>query len=493
MITGTFVTRVKRLIKVGPIFLFAILFTDIAGQSSVSIPAFPGAAGHGANTPGGRGGRVIRVSNLNDSGEGSFRAALQEKPAYPNEPRIIIFDVCGTIEAEYGSTINVIYPFVTIAGQTAPGDGITLKGAELSVGTHDVIIRGMRFRPGNEGYPRNCNGPDGIKVSNYLGLGDIYNVIIDHCSVSFGLDENVSTWQNTNTDGQISNVTFQWNIISEGLEECSSMGMLIGDRCKNISIHSNLFAHNSLRNPLIQSDTRTEFINNVIYNWKDGSTSVMNSNRVDVPSFADIIGNYYILGPDYKHHEKPDPAWMSFWEIDVGTVGRPLHPGSRVFIKGNRGPNRPDDSFNEWSLVKGDRTHFKAGDRVAATTTYPVIIETAENAFQNVLNFAGATVPRRDATDVRVIESVNNLSGSILREFNDIGGYPVYLSNCEPPLDSDGDGIPDWFEDAYALNRYVPDGNSTELSDSFTGVEGYTNIEVYLNYLIDRAKIVIPQ
>ena len=460
------------------------------------MPAFPGAEGYGSTTPGGRGGRIIRVTNLNDSGAGSLRAALDELPAYPGEPRIIIFDVCGTINGKYSSTLNIKYPFCTIAGQTAPGDGICLKGAEISVGTHDVVIRGLRVRPGDEGKPtgNNYDGPDGIKISNYLGLGDIYNVIIDHCSVSWATDENGSVWENTNKNGKIFDVTFQWNVISEALHcagihiengtvQCHSMGLLIGDRVQNVSVHHNLLAHNSSRNALIQSGTKTEFINNVIYNWKDGSTSVSNSNGISLPSLADLIGNYYMTGPNYKHHTNPNPSMNSYWEINIGGT---LNADSRIFIAGNIGPNRSDNTKSEWSLVKGDSERFKSNVRVAANTSTPVVNESAGSAFKKVLKNAGATAPQRDATDARVVSTVKDLTGMVPDRMSGIGGYPAYTSSCVAPTDTDGDGMPDYFEDVNGLNKQVRDGNLTELSLKFTGREGYTNMEVYLNNLMDK-------
>lgn len=171
------------------------------------------------------------------------------------------------------------------------------------------------------------------------------------------------------------------------------------------------------------------------------------------------------------------------WEINIGST---LHADSRIFIAGNIGPNRSDNSKGEWPLAKGDSVKFKSNVRVAANTSIPVVAESADNAFKKVLKNAGATAPQRDAPDARVVSTVNDRTGMVPDRISDVGGYPVYTSSCVVPTDTDYDGMPDYFEDANGLNKQVRDGNSTELSLKFTGREGYTNMEVYLNNLMDK-------
>lgn len=473
------------------VLVFAVYANQIFSQP---LPAFPGATGFGAKALGGRGGRIIKVTNLKDIGTGSLRWAIDQAPLFANEPRIIIFDVCGVIDGKFTDRIYIKYPYCTIAGQTAPGDGIVLKGSPLVVSNHDVIIRGLRCRPGdNNGFipseeTTDYDGPDGLTISTQLGLGDIYNVILDHCSISWGVDENTSAFQKDYTKGRIRDITYQWNIISEALDctgmhkekgvvQCHSCGFL--STADNSSIHHNLFAHNASRNAIINDGRVTEFLNNTIYNWKHEATQFGDN--------VDLINNFYKKGADYKHHVSPDATKKSYWELESSASSK-----SSVYVKGNIGPNRRDDSMNEWKLVynnnnqlSGEISGVKSNTRVVTNVPIPVTIEPTMQAHENVLKYAGAIAPKRDVTDVRVVQGVIDSTGRILNHISDIGSYPVYTSGYFPDIDTDIDGIPDWFEDENGLNKLVKDGNGTDLSVKFTGREGYTNVEVYINHLID--------
>ena len=271
---------VIRLSRIKFVILSAIFLMAISWRTAVGVPAFPGAQGFGAETPGGRGGDVVVVDTLEDRVDGSLvgslRAAINADRLIDLEtltymPRTIVFAVSGTIKLESGLEIN--QPFLTIAGQTAPGDGITLKtvppykGPALSVASHDIVIRFLRIRlgaAGDDGSDLGCCGDSigvhSIEVPDYSVDGLVHDVIIDHCSFSWSTDENASSWYGA------SNITYQWNIISEGLADFTDIngdtvrgkGMLIGQGpdpgySKDISIHHNLFAHNVQRNPLCQS------------------------------------------------------------------------------------------------------------------------------------------------------------------------------------------------------------------------------------------------
>ena len=233
-------------------FVFSCLF------SFSQIPAFPEAEGFGTSTRGGRGGKVLKVVNLNNDGPGSFREALETQG-----PRIITFAVGGIINLE--SKLFVDDPWVTVAGQTALGDGICVRGEGIRVRTHDVVIRHIRFRPGDVdfGLSNQWNDVDAVSIS---GGDTIFNVVIDHCSLSWAVDENINMW------GEVHDITVQNCIISEALlhskhpKGAHSMGMLIGSKATNISVHHNLFAHNNDRNPHINGVSRVDFRNNVIYN-----------------------------------------------------------------------------------------------------------------------------------------------------------------------------------------------------------------------------------
>ena len=260
--------RMKRFL-----FLAIVLFLSLLFSASLvhAVPAFPGAEGFGANAVGGRGGRVIEVTNLNDSGSGSLRAALET-----SGPRIVVFRVAGNIVLT--SAIDIRDPYVTIAGQTAPGDGITLRNvpsnlkSPLIVRTHDVVVRYIRSRPGKPG--PGTGGSDNlgaIKIFNDQP-NQSYNVIVDHCSLSWGTDEMLSTFYKTY------DVSLQWNIVSEGLDcetdsfKCRSYGILVGESGgHSVSVHHNLVAHVVQRAPRMRIDGVVDVVNNVVYNWNQGA------------------------------------------------------------------------------------------------------------------------------------------------------------------------------------------------------------------------------
>lgn len=414
--------------------------------------AFPGAEGFGALSVGGRGGRVIKVTNLNDSGPGSFRAALRE-----SGPRIIVFQISGTIQATH--TLAVTNPFVTIAGQTAPGPGITLQGASLSIKTHDVIVRGLRVRVGDQ-LAVDQGAPDGIRVEATPD-SPVYNIIIDHCSISWAIDENLSTYQ------QVRNITFQWNIISEGLkaslhpEGSHSMGLLIYEHAKRISIHHNLFAHNDRRNPRLGADTEVEVINNVVYNWGEAATHIADDNEVNLPSFANLIGNFYKPGLD--------TATANGIEVKAN-----MPPGTRIYVRGNIDLLRTDDVQDDWAAVAGDAAY-----RSAAPALAPSGIRThdAFAAYELVLQYAGATYLNRDAIDERIVRSVQSGGGHQINSQQEVGGW-VAIPSVTAPRDTDEDGMPDLWEVAQGLNpNDATDG-------AWVAPSRYTYIEEYINSLL---------
>ena len=404
------------------------------------LRAFPGAEGFGAFTPGGRGGQVIHVTNLNGSGPGSLREAVET-----SGPRIVIFDVGGTIVLT--SNIVITEPFLTLAGQTAPGGGIMIRNAGIRIETHNVIIRGMRVRVGDEG----GGEYDGIQIVNHT-VGAAHDIIVDHCSVSWGIDENLDIFNGA------ANITFQWNITSEGLYDSihskgpHSAGLIVGQESRQISIHHNLFAHNYARNPLMSIDTTSEIINNVVYNWNNMPTSLTNCSST-TPSLCDLIGNYYKTGVDLN----------TTWGIHTATCWQ----NSSIYVQGNIGPGRPTDTGDEWALVKnvaGDGAKSLVPVMASGVTTQGV-----NEAYDLVLAQAGAISPSHDSVDERVIQSVQDGTGSVIDSQNDVGGWPV-LAGGTPPVDSNQDGIPD---------SWVP-----------TALCGYDPIEVYVNSLIPMPVMV---
>jgi len=398
--------------------------------------AFPGAEGHGAFAIGGRGGKVIAVTNLDDSGPGSLRAAIDAKG-----PRTVIFRVGGTIALK--TKLVIREPFITIAGQTAPGDGICIRGAADTLtlhNTHDVIVRCVRVRTGFTG---TGDAHEGDSITAY----NADNFILDHCSTSWGTDETLSCTQGCDR------YTVQWCIIAEGLDFYghSMASILGGDRS---SWHHNLFAHCRTRNPRFAGMCRCDFRNNVIYDW--GATCGYGDFRA-----VNYVGNFAKPGPSTT--QKPP----RFLRDDSYTM-----PGA-IFMQGNvmhgfaqiTGDNRSGSMF--------ESEVFATAPRAAP----PVITQSADEAFALVLKNAGAISPRRDATDARIVGDVRDGTGKIIRNENELGAWPAY-KNGEAPLDSDGDGIPDDWERAHGLNPNDPDDANRINAD------GCTNLEHWLNSLV---------
>ena len=417
-------------------------------------PAFPGAQGFGSTTKGGRGGKVYFVTNLDGDGPGSFREACQADGS-----RIVVFRVGGTVTTE--REIVIQNPFITIAGQTAPGDGICIKGAALQIATHDVIVRGLRIRIGDGPGPEPGNR-DALAIAN--NSTQPCNIIIDHCSVSWAIDENVQLWYPCN------NITIQWCIISEGLHNSlhpkrpHSCGLIIGNYAKNISAHHNLFAHNDGRSPLMKQGTESECINNVVYNWGAfGASRVSNWEKHNAIIKANIIGNYYIPGIN-----------SSIEPIDLQAPDR-LKEGTKVFVKDNIGPGRISDDIDDWALVSGPEK-FRATQPAIPLSN--VSITSASLAYEQVTKHAGAVTPKRDTVDKRVIHSMINKTGHIIDSQNDVGGWPVYKTGS-PPVDSDNDGIPDEYEEELGCDPDVADAH--EINE-----DGYMMLEVYLNSIISE-------
>jgi pectate lyase len=445
----------------------AVLFFGFPGFGfAASVPAFPGAEGFGKNTAGGRGGKVIEVTNLNDSGAGSFRAAVLAKG-----PRTVVFRVGGTIQVSSTIKLGRAHSNLTIAGQTAPGGGICLRPPSSSGspfkfdGTHDVIIRHMRFRAGA------CvSGQAGREAFSTIA-GGLYNSIIDHCSFSWGVDETIGM------AGDVRDLTVQWSIISEGLhcaghpEGCHSNGLLFSGkdgRAKisgNLTVHHNLFAHNRRRNPRNASGGLLDAVNNVIYNYNEG---IQGSDLLTVASEGDrpaqpnnILKNYFKSGANGGDGSDD-------WEVEVE-----FHSGKgfKYYLLGNIGPHRTSDTLAEDLVISPAGRPYIVGTRNPA----PVVTETsAVQAFVDVLAGAGATLPSRDPVDSRVVSDTQNGTGSWINTENDVGGFPT-LASGTAPSDTDHDGIPDEWESAHGLDPIKNDSAADRDGD------GYTNVEEYIN------------
>lgn len=421
------------------------------------LPVFPGAEGFGTRTRAGRGGKVIEVTSLKNDGPGTLREALNDP-----SPRTIVFRVGGAIELD--SQIIVTQPFFTLAGQTAPGDGICIKNAGIVIATHDALVQHLRIRPGNEGKVE----PDDNDALTLLGThGKItdgaWNVIIDHVSVGWSEDEAVSTWFGAH------DITFSWCVVSEALDQSRhhkghhSAGLLIGDGCDHVTVHHTLMAHNGFRHPLISSGGTHDIVNNVIYDPGNLAAEVVDN---DSNSFINFTGNYF------RHGRSTEPG---LFEIILNCSGVP-----KVFVEGNRGPHLVQNGGDEWSLVsyKFDQkiapTQYRAAQRFA---TWPVTATSAEAAYDAVLAQTGATRPKRDAVDARIVADVRNGTGAMINSPAQVGGYPRFTTG-EVPADTDHDGLPDAWETAHQLDpQNAADGNAD------TNGDGYTHLEEYLHEL----------
>lgn len=444
--------------------------------------AFPGAEGGGMYVTGGRGGKVIHVTNLNDSGDGSLRAAVEA-----NGARTVVFDIAGRIDLR--SELKIANGNLTIAGQTAPGDGICISGQTVRVDADNVIIRFMRFRLGTKGSGLD-DSSDAIWGRNHE------NIVLDHCSVSWSIDEGASFYANRN-------FTMQWCIISEALNQSGfhskgthGYGGIWGGR--NASFHHNLLADNYSRNARIDHPGiygnylsthrgNVDYRNNVIYNWGDNSTYGGEDGHFN------IVGNYYKPGPASKDRDYfVDAYWYNESE-HVGSAYPELYMEGNVHTNGINESKYPDGIYyhdqskfgtNPAGVVLDSPLSIRADDLETCYTS----THSAYDAFNVVLENSGASLSR-DEVDVRVTSEAKSGEAScgtdgIIDTEEDAGGWPEYTATDEEKAsvtDTDGDGMPDWFETEFGLD---PDNSSDGNSMNLDSEGRYTNLEMYLHYLV---------
>ena len=437
---------------------------DVAGER---IPAFPGAEGFGAYSRGGRGGRIVEVTNLNAKGPGSLQAACDAKG-----PRIVVFRVSGTIDVH--GHITITEPFITIAGQTAPGDGICLRDAKLRTYTHDIVIRYLRVRPGDGPFGPYASNRGCISIYDIPGSGHGrgHNVIVDHCSFSWGTDQNV------NCGGTAPRATYQWCITSEALEDSihpkspHSRATLLSGNGTRLSFHHCLLAHCDGRNPLIANVKGKDFAihdfrNNVIYRRGAVWSQILGHPRVN------YVGNFLKVGANDK--VRPGSRGIS-WKNPYGKKYGP----ARLYVKDNVWPLSPKGEKSDWEILepvyKGKRKPSLGFARLTeAVPAPPVTTETAAQAYESVLRFAGCTRPVRDVVDARIIAEVRTGTGHVIDSQEDVGGWPTYAST-QPPADADHDAMPDAWEKRCGFKPNDPaDGPKDRDGD------GYTNVEEFLN------------
>lgn len=467
--------------------------------AQTDVPAFPGAEGFGRYTTGGRGGKVLYVTTLEDNApdepiiKGSLRWAIREKGA-----RTILFSLSGTIHLKQELKIYKNGD-LTIAGQSAPGDGICVADYPVVIASDNVIIRYMRFRLGDKG--KVSDGADA------LGSRDYKNIIIDHCSMSWSIDECCSLFGTEN-------LTVQWCIISESLRMSGHSKGTHGYGGNwggaNASYHHNLLAHHDSRcprlGPAVETQTREwmDLRNNVFYNWRGNGCYGGEGMKVN------IVNNYYKPGPatdEAKEHIK-----YRICAIDIRTSEYSKrfpkfavmeNVWGKFYIDGNVMDRNPEVTADNWT--KGVYQQINKKYNISQTTKDTIRLSepldagyvtthTAEKAYAQVLKFAGRyphdAVDRRVVSDTRLravtcTGSKSNIPGFIDSPDDtrpesapaDWSPFPV-LKSAPAPLDTDGDGIPDEFEDMYGLDKNNPaDGNQKNN-------EGYTNLEFYLNMLV---------
>ncbi|MEO5683068.1 MAG: polysaccharide lyase [Chitinophagaceae bacterium] len=455
------------------------------------IPAFPGAEGGGKFSFGGRGGKVIVVTNLNDDGPGSLRYACEQGGA-----RIVVFNVAGIIRIK--SPLMIRAPYITIEGQTAPGDGVCIAGETVWINTHDVIIRFMRFRRGETWVGRRDDA---------IGGNPIGNIMIDHVSASWGLDENMSMYRHMYNDSTgktedkfpTVNITIQNSIFAEALDTWNhAFGSTLGG--ENCAFVRNLWANNAGRNPSVGWNGIFNFVNNVVFNWVHRSID-----GGDYRAQFNIINNYFQPGPSTPKNNvghrilKPESGRSKLKEKVYG----------RAYVNGNIMEGHPEITKDNWNGGVQIEEMANTGEytsEIKWKTPLPMPLVTllpATEAKTYVLANAGAILPVRDPVDTRIVEQVrtgkivysdnvklpesqfkhrrlpiDSYKQGIITDPAQVGGYPDYKGT--PYKDSDSDGIPDEWEKKNGLNS----NNAADAAAYAKNKSGYTNIEIYLNSIV---------
>jgi hypothetical protein len=469
------------------------------------IPAFPGAEGGGMYTFGGRGGKVYTVTSLEDRGPGTLREACEQGGA-----RIIVFNVAGIIRLK--SPLIIRAPYITIAGQTAPGDGICIAGESTWIDTHDVIIRHVRFRRGETFVGRRDDA---------IGGNPVGNIMIDHVSATWGLDENMSIYRHMYNPGPgypdikvgTVNITIQNSLFGEALDTYNhAFGSTLGG--ENCSFMRNMWANNAGRNPSIGWNGIFNFVNNVVFNWYNRSTD-----GGDYTANYNIINNFYKPGPVT---DLTQPISYRILKPESGRSKLPYVVFGRAYVNGNIIDGNEKVTKDNWDggiqleNKKGElMTYDEAKEYFAKMKTdkpFPMPwfrpFMKADEAYEFVLKNVGATLPIRDKVDERIVRTVktgvpeyakglekkefyqfehrrlpmDSYKKGIITDISQVGGYPEYKG--KPYVDTDKDGMPDAWEKKYGLNPNDPSDAQGDLNG-----DGYTNIEDYINGVNPAIKV----
>jgi pectate lyase len=417
----------------------AAVATTLVGLSHApaqALPAFPGAEGFGAEAAGGRGGEVYHVTNLNDSGPGSFRDAVSKGP------RIVVFDVGGVVEIK--SPVSIAGN-ITIVGQTSPGQGITIYGDSVSLSnSSNVIVRYIRFRQGIE------SG----RGSKALNVTSGSNMIFDHVSAQWGRWDTIGVTKNS------SKITFQYCLIGESIDPQRFGGLI--DSSSEITLSHNLWINNQSRSPKIKGNL--QYINNVVYNW--GASGVPGGHSVAIWR-QDVINNYFIKGPS----SSADKALDMFASTD------------HVYQTGNYADLDKDGTLGGRAVAESDyggETHPTFQTTPSNKPPIPVTVDSAQEAYEKIVAGAGASL-QRDAVDERLIGYLTSqgTQGAVIHRESEVGGQPTTAVVTLPPdFDTDRDGMPDAWERNNGLNP----NDASDARGTADG-SGYTNIEKYINSL----------
>lgn len=417
--------------------------------------AFPSAEGFGAAAIGGRWGKIIYVTNLNETGEGSLRACIEA-----TGPRNCVFRTGGTITLNSGPLV-IIDPYITIAGETSPGGGIAIRNGptqvrpSIEVRTHDVIMRHLRLRPGPHRVPGCCSGALGLYTL------EAHDIMLDHISASWGSDETVDS-------ENASNFTWQWGILGEPLlrggpnKHNRARNMLL-TKSGDLTVHHSLFAQGIMRNPqidLMRPGAVADVVNNVMHSRRWQYVVLFEDRRTHVR--GNVVGNYKTAGENLD-----DDHLVFLWTYPEGN-------GYSIFVSDNYDETyRPDPSDPEFMVMPESQRASIVARRFPAP---PVRTTSPGQAYDEVLANAGATKPIRDSVDARLVEEVVNRTGNILRgNPSAVGGWPQ-LAPGTPYSDGDGDGIEDGWETRHGLDPHAAaDGSRDRNGDGWTNFEEFTH------------------
>ena len=452
------------------LFLLALLASTLCTTVSLSAApdsekrqlAFPSAEGFGRFATGGRGGDVYHVTNLMNDGKGSLRYGIEKTKG----PRTIVFDVSGTIRLKAGDKLQIKdVDGLTIAGQTAPGDGICIRDEKFGIiDSSNIIIRYMRFRLGDESRTS----------TDTLGIDESNNVILDHVTATWGVDGTMDT-------SEVADFTLQWSLFGEALHESThhkgghAMLMSMRKTAGNVSLHHNLFFSSRNRHPTLGSlkkEVIFDFRNNVVYN-RAGSTNLSGGH-------VNLINNYYRPGPSTKPETYPIRPKAKKDNAVVGYMSGSIYEGNKARTKDNY-------TAMQWGARDGESASsypgkvlyekFRLSREPVAVADRPHT-HPADKAYELILNKAGAS-KRRDAADKRIIAGIRKRTHRLINSQQEVGGWPE-LRNKPASLDTDQDGMPDKWEIKMKLNPRDPEDRNGDLDR-----DGYTNLEDYLNALVE--------